>query len=161
MIKLWIFCISLAVFVTLSPVDYRLGCFAQTQPERQSNKRIDEFGNITCEDELARLDNFSVYLENNPTYQGYIIVYGGRRGKRNEAKARAARMRYWLTRMRRLPARRIITIDGGYREEQTSELWMSPPGDPAPAPTPTVKVEEVRFKGRVKIRGYSCGEGLG
>jgi len=159
--QLRILCLSLGVVITLSLDNYGLNCFAQTQPGTHFEKEFDEFGDITCEDELARLDNFSVYLQNAPDTLGYIIVYGGRRGKRNEAKARAARMKYYLTRARRLPARRIVTIDGGYREEQTSELWMSPPGDPAPLPTPTVKVKDVRLKGRVKIRGYSCGEGLG
>ena len=159
--KLRIFCTSLAIFLTLSFNSYRLNCFAQTPAGRQLDQKLDEFGDITCEDELARLDNFSVHLQNAADAQGYIIVYGGRRGKRNEAKARAARMKYWLTRARQLPARRIVTIDGGYRDEQTSELWMVPPGGPAPIPTPTVKVEDVKLKGRVRIRGYSCGEGLG
>lgn len=159
--KLRIFCTSLAIFLTLSSDSYRLNCFAQTQAGRQHDQKIDEFGNISCEDELARLDNFSVHLQNAASAHGYIIVYGGRRGKRNEAKARAARMKYWLTHIRLLPSRRIVTIDGGYREEQTSELWIVAPGDPAPIPTPTVRVEDVKLKGRVKIRGYSCGEGLG
>jgi hypothetical protein len=159
--KLRFFCTSLAIFLTLSFDSYRRNCFAQTPAGRQHDRKADEFGDISCEDELVRLDNFSVHLQNAAGAHGYIIVYGGRRGKLNEAKARAARMKYWLTYIRRLPSRRIVAIDGGYREEQTSELWIVPPGDPAPIPTPTVRVEDVKLKGRVKIRGYSCGEGLG
>ena len=64
--KLRIFCISLAVFITLSSDSYWLNCFAQTQPGIQPQKKFDEFGNITCEDEMARLDNFSVHFGNNP-----------------------------------------------------------------------------------------------
>lgn len=160
--ELRFFCVSLAIFLTLSFDSDRLDCFAQTPGVRQLDRKLDEFGDISCEDELVRLDNFSVHLQNAAAdSHGYIIVYGGRRGKRNEAKARAARMKYWLTYIRRLPSRRIVTIDGGYREEQTSELWMVLPGAPAPTPTPTVKVEDVKLKGRVGIRGYSCGQGLG
>jgi len=159
--KLRIFCISLAVFITLSSDSYWLNCFAQTQPGMQPSKKFDEFGNITCEDELARLDNFSAHLEKNPSSQGYMIVYGGRRGKRNEARARAARMKFWLVRIRDLPAERITTIDGGYRDEQTTELWLSPLNGFAPIPTPTVKAKDVQLRGRVKVRGYSCGALIG
>ena len=42
--------LSLAVF----PRSNMAICFAQ-EPAR----RLDEFGNVTCEDELARLDNFT------------------------------------------------------------------------------------------------------
>lgn len=125
------------------------------------SRKFDEFGNVTCEDELARLDNFTSELQNNAEAQGYIIVYGGRRGRRNEAKARAARMRFYLVRNRGLDAKRIITLDGGYREALTSELWVVRRGEPAPLPSPTVSPGDVKLRGRVRVRGYYCGEGLG
>jgi hypothetical protein len=56
----------------------------------EQTRRLDEFGNITCEDELARLDNFTNELLSDADARGYLIVYGGRRGRRNEAQARAA-----------------------------------------------------------------------
>jgi hypothetical protein len=140
---------------------YAATCFAQTSTEIKSTKKFDEFGDINCEHELARLDSFSIYLHDNPNLRGYIIVYGGRRGRRNEAKARAARMRYYLVHTRGHVAQRIIMIDGGYRETQTSELWLCPPNVPTPIPTPTVKAADVKLNGRVKVRGYDCGESLG
>ena len=128
---------------------------------RQDAKVFDEFGNITCEDEFARMDNFSARLENNSGTQGYMIVYGGRHGKRNEAKARAARMKFYLVRIRDQSAERIITLDGGYRDEQTTELWLLPLHEPAPIPTPTVKAKDVQLRGRMKVRGYNCGAFIG
>jgi len=131
-------------------------CFAQ-EPAR----RLDEFGNVTCEDELARLDNFTNELLSDVNARGHLIVYGGRRGRRNEAKARAARMKFYLVRNRGLDARRITTVDGGYREELTTELWVVRRGESAPLPTPTVSPRDVKLKGRMRVRGYYCGEGLG
>lgn len=146
-----------AVFsLVLFSESYVASCFALEQP-----RKFDEFGNVTCEDELARLDNFTNELQNDANAQGYIIIYGGRRGRRNEAKARAARMKFYLVRNRGLDAKRIVTLDGGYREELSSELWIVRRGGVAPLPSPTVNPKEVKLRGRVKVRGYYCGEGLG
>ena len=41
-------------------------------------RKVDEFENINCEDEMARLDNFAVQLNNEPGSTGYVIFYGGR-----------------------------------------------------------------------------------
>lgn len=35
-----------------------------------------------------------------------------------------------------IPAARIRTIDGGYRKSREVELWIVPPGEPLPVPTP-------------------------
>jgi hypothetical protein len=37
---------------------------------------IDEFGRITCDDFLARADNFTLALKNNPTAMGYAVIAG-------------------------------------------------------------------------------------
>lgn len=147
-------CIVLSVTVLLE--SNVAVCFAQEQP-----RRFDKFGNVTCEDELARLDNFTNELLSDPNAQGYLIVYGGRRGRRNEAKARAARMKFYLVRNRGLDAKRIITLDGGYRGELTTELWVVRRGESAPLPTPSVNPGDVKLRGRMRVRGYYCGEGLG
>ena len=152
--------IVLSVCFALSPAVFPESniavCCAQEQP-----RKFDEFGNVTCEDELARLDNFTNELLNDANAQGYLIVYGGRRGRRNEAKARAARMKFYLVRNRGLDAKRIITLDGGYREELTTELWVMRRGGSAPAPTPSVNPGDVKHRGGMRVRGYYCGEGLG
>ena len=56
-------------------------CFGQVVPKAE---RIDEFGIITCEDFLARLDNFFIALNNEPSLTGYAIIYaekGSRQAK--------------------------------------------------------------------------------
>src|SRR5882724_2845447 len=95
--------------------------------------KFDEFGDIKCEDEYARLDNFAIQLQHEPQAKGVIIFYGGKtfRGrlpKRGEAEARAARLKPYLVRRRGIPASQIIVINGGYAEEWIAQLWIVPLG---------------------------------
>ncbi|MFM9903606.1 MAG: hypothetical protein ACKVQJ_03430 [Pyrinomonadaceae bacterium] len=124
-------------------------------------KKVDEFGNINCEGEMARLDAFAQMLQNSPDSIGYIIIYGGSKGKRNEAKARAARMAYYLTKARGVDTAKVKTIDGGYRKTLSGEFWLAMPGDEAPKASPTIDAKSVKLKGTEKIRGYSCGSTMG
>src|SRR2546429_4627382 len=85
-------------------------------------RKFDEFGDIKCEDEMARLDNFAIQLQREPKARGVIIFYGGKifRGKlprRGDAAARAARLKPYLVNRRGIPATQVIVIDGGYAEE--------------------------------------------
>lgn len=111
----------------------------------------DEYGDISFRDERARLDNFAVDLQSGTGFDGYIICYGGRRGRRGEARARCARARNYLVARRNIPARRIVTIDGGYREQLTVTLWPLPRGARF-TPSPTVDPSEVEFTGGPKGR---------
>jgi hypothetical protein len=147
-----VFCIlSCTLILSQPPSSYSFG-----QP-----RKLDEFGDVACEDELARLDMLDNALRESPEAQACIIVYGGRRGRRNEAKARGARMKFYLIKIRGINAKRIFTFDGGYREQITTELWLIQNGEQLPTPTPSVDAKGVRLRGRVKVRGYYCGEGLG
>jgi hypothetical protein len=106
--------------------------------------KIDEYGNIKFNDEKARLDNFSIHLENEPTVQGYLICYGGRIGRVGEAQRRCARAKNDLVTRRMISADRIVTLNGGYRESMIVELWAIPSGLTPPAPSPTVDPHEVK-----------------
>lgn len=124
--------------------------------------KFDEFGDLKCEDEQARLDNFAIQLLNQPNARGYMIFYGGRlfRGrlpKRGEAAARAARMKPYLVNHRKVPAKQVVVIDGGYAEEWFTELWIVPAGATPPAPYSPVQASEIRFgKGKVDKRAFRC-----
>ncbi len=106
-------------------------------------RKIDEYGKIKPADENARLDNFVVELNNDPTVQGYLIAYGGRRSQAGEARKAAARAKSYLVEKRGLDAQRLATVDGGYREEPSFELWLVPIGARPPQPTPNVDPSEV------------------
>ncbi|HEX8722175.1 MAG TPA: hypothetical protein VF736_16290 [Pyrinomonadaceae bacterium] len=106
-------------------------------------RKIDEYGNIRFNDEKARLDNFAIELQNDPTAQGYLVCYGGRRGRTGEAQRRCDRAKDYLVTTRGISADRIVTVDGGFREDLTVELWIVPSGATPPAASPTVDPSEV------------------
>lgn len=113
-----------------------------------SHFKFDEFGHIHTGDTKARLDNLAFTLQNDPSLQVHIVVYGGRVGPREQARRRADWMKDYLVMGRGMEPERIITIDGGYREESSGELWLSVRGTGAPTPAPTIDKSYVRLKGR-------------
>jgi len=109
------------------------------------DRKLDEYGNIRWSDEKARLDNFAIEMQNSPTAQGYIFCYGGRVGRAGEALRRCSRARSYVNKHRGIEASRIVTIDGGYKEDLTVELWVLSSGATPPTPFPTVDPKEVRI----------------
>ena len=113
-------------------------------PPPNNPRKVDEYGNIRFNDEKARLDNYAIELQNDPTAQGYLVCYGGRTGRTGEAQRRCDRAKNYLVSTRGIDASRIVTVDGGFREELTVELWVVPSGATPPAASPTVDPSEVR-----------------
>jgi len=107
------------------------------------SRKTDEYGDITVGDEKARLNNLVTELQNDPTAQGYLICYGGRRGREGAARRRCERAKNHLG-FRGIDAPRVVAVDGGFREELTVELWVVPPGAVPPPSSPTVDPTEVR-----------------
>lgn len=128
----------------------------------QQTRKFDEFGDINCEDEMARLDNFATQLQNEPAAKGVVIFYGGRRfrgrlPKQGEAAARAARMKPYLVERRGISAERVIVIDGGYREEFQVDLWVIPADVTPPEPNSTIPAKDIKFqKGKANARQFKC-----
>lgn len=122
-------------------------------------RKLDEYGALNCEDEMARLDSYAISLHNDPEAQAYMIVYGGQRGRRGEVQARMARIRYYLINTRLIQAERLIIVHGGYRRNLMVELWLKSRTDPAPLATPTIQPRDVRFRrGRMERWEYDCSE---
>lgn len=116
------------------------------ETERMSEaSRFDEYGRLSFSKEKERLSYFARYLHQNPEATGYIISYAGKLARTGEAKERAARAMNYLVKVRNLPANRLKTIDGGYREEPQVELYVVPTRVCAPKPTPTVDPKDVRI----------------
>jgi hypothetical protein len=125
-------------------------------------QKFDEFGDIKCEDEMARLDNFAIQLQQEPQAKGVIIFFGGKtfRGKlpkRGEAEARAARLKPYLVGRRGIPNGQVIVINGGYAEEWRAELWVVAPGANMPTSIARIPDTEIKFrKGKANARDYRC-----
>jgi hypothetical protein len=127
---------------------------AAAQPVPAPTRKMDEYGDISFEDEKARLDNLAIELQNDPTAEGYLICYGGRVGRKGEAGRRCDRARGYLSGYRHIPSAQIVTLGGGFREYLTVELWVVPRGAKPPQAAPTVDPKEVRFvRARPKRRG--------
>ncbi|MDX6270694.1 MAG: hypothetical protein QOD28_1917, partial [Acidobacteriota bacterium] len=116
----------------------------ETPPTPPSPTQFDTYGRIARNDEKARLDNFAIQLQNDPGAQGYIIAYGGRRGAAGEAQTRADFAKNYLVNSRGIDAGRLVTVDGGFREEATTELWLVPSGATPPTASPNVDASEVQ-----------------
>lgn len=107
-------------------------------------RKVGEYVINYLDEEKFRLSNFAGELEHDPPVRGHLFCYGGRRSSRDEARLSCDRARDYLVNTRGITADRIVTVDGGYREELTVELWVVPPGATPPQPSPTVDPQEVR-----------------
>ncbi len=113
-----------------------------------SARKVDEFFGVGWEDAMARLDNFALSLQNDPSSIGIIFVYGGQDRRRGEAEAWSTCVRDYLVKRRAVPADRIVMIKGGYRNKLTVELWDAPDRTNTPKATPEIKPGALRFKGK-------------
>ena len=115
-----------------SSSDHKLRCSESAKANRNVFEPVfDRYGDISFNDEKARLDNFAAQLDYFADYVGYIVIYSTRRTSDN-ALNRARRARSYLVRIRGLHANRIIVIHGGHRDTITTELYLLPKSSPAP-----------------------------
>src|SRR5215217_1272581 len=126
------------VRASLSMGGYNLECAADCAVNiplpKPTGNRFDEFGDIARNDEKARLDNFGIELQNDPTSTGYVIVYPGRASKRAEVQDHFGRVIEYLVNSRQIDKSRIRTIEGPKRDQLSKELWITPQGAIPPNP---------------------------
>ena len=131
-------------------------CTTQIATPPNPARKFDEYGNIRFNDEKARLDNFAIQLQNEPTAQGYIIGYGTCDA---EGQTRANRAKDYLVNTRGIDAGRLMVVDGGCMPELKVELWIVPSGATAPAAetagavSPCPDCKKPRPRGRRGRRG--------
>lgn len=109
-----------------------------------------KFGEYVTRDLSANkkmLDDFVIALQNDPDAQGYIIAYGGKTSRPDDAQKAADNATDYTMNVRKMDGARTLSGVGGYREEPTIELWIAPPGGDPPMATPTVAPEAVRPPG--------------
>lgn len=122
---------------TLSIGGYHLDCSASCAVSIPvavlPARKFDEFPEITSNDEKARLDNFVIELNSDPTTIAYVIVYPSRGGQTGEVERRTKRIVDYLVNSRGLDAQRIVTMVGPPRSNLLVELWNKPQGAQPPA----------------------------
>ena len=117
-----------------------------TAPERKVivAREFDECDNCTFDDQKARLDNLAVELQNDPSTHAYVIAYGGRNSPLAQVEMLMKRARDYMVDKRNIDASRLVIVNGGFREQDSVELWVVPAGAAAPRATPTVQAGEVK-----------------
>jgi hypothetical protein len=111
-------------------------------------REFDECVNCTFDDQKARLDNLAVELQNDPSTRAYIIAYGGRMSPVGQVEKLMSRARDYIVKQRGIDASRLVVVNGGFREEDSVELWVVPSGAAAPQATPTVQAGEIQRRKR-------------
>lgn len=110
-----------------------VGPDAFAQETSQTSRRIDEFiGEVDYEDLIARLDNFTIALQNQPNAKGHIIVYRSRRDPPSISHRYALLASDYLVKTRGIDRSRLVAVDGGRSGCLTYELWIVPPGAASP-----------------------------
>ena len=126
------------VRASLSMGGYNLECSADCGVSiplpKLNSRRFDEFPDISRNDEKARLDNFGIELQQDPTATAYVVVYPGRSSKRGEVQHHASRIVEYLVHSRGLDQRRIVTLVGPAKDQLVVELWVTPQGATPPNP---------------------------
>ncbi|HEY9283372.1 MAG TPA: hypothetical protein VIP46_07955, partial [Pyrinomonadaceae bacterium] len=92
----------------------------------------------------AQLDKWVLALQQDPTAQGYLIAYGGRASRPDDAQRAADNATDYTINVRKMPGERTLSGVGGYREQPTVELWIAPAGGEPPMATPTVNPKDVK-----------------
>lgn len=106
-----------------------------------------KFGEYVTRDLSAnreKLDEFVLALQRDPEAQGYIIAYGGKTSRPEDAQKAADNATHYTMTTRKMDGARTLSGVGGYREEPAVELWIAPPGGAPPLATPTVAPEDVK-----------------
>jgi hypothetical protein len=126
------------VRASLSMGGYTLECAADCAVSiplpKIMGERFDDFGDLARNDEKARLDNFAIALQNDPTATGYVIVYPGTASKRRDVQDHFGRVIEYLVASRQIDQNRIKTIEGRKRDQLHVELWIAPQGATPPNP---------------------------
>lgn len=83
------------------------------------------------------LDEFSNVVKRDDDTKVYILAYGGSSRKRSEAEMAGERAQNYLIGVG-IGSWRIEFVNGGFREDPTVELWLTPAGATPPKAEPTI-----------------------
>ena len=134
---------------TVKAVGYPPACKVEaTSPpvyiETLWTKRFAEYGMLSDAAEKEKLEKYAFTLRVEKRYQAYVIAYAGRNGSRDTAHAHLKTVHTYLTTAQNIPAERITTVVGGFRDEPATELWLVPKGRQQPNISPTVDPSQIR-----------------
>jgi hypothetical protein len=106
--------------------------------------KFGEYVTIDLSANKAQLDKFVLALQRDPGAQGYLIAYGGRTSRPEDAQKAADNATDYTINTLKMDGARTLSGVGGYRERPTVELWIAPAGATPPLATPTVLPKDVK-----------------
>ena len=121
----------------------------------------DAFSHIPCAEEALRVDNYGNELRKQPSDLGVVIIYAGCNDtRRGEVVARLFGIRDRLVTNSSIDPKRIVILDGGFREKLDVQLWI-PEAQPLDSVMELVNSEisakDVRIKApRISKWEYKC-----
>jgi len=129
--------------------------------EPRTPLKWDEFSQISCAEELARLDSYADKLGKLADALAVVVVYAGAHDTREgEVVARLFGIRDRLIHSNAIDRDRIIILNGGFRERLEIQLWILPSESRKDAPlliNPELSSKDVHLK-KAAIRKwkYNC-----
>jgi hypothetical protein len=118
----------------------------EINPPRLPECPFDSYGEIKRENEQARLDNFAIQLQNQPTARGALITFAGNPTYKGEATYKLRRATDYLVNVRDIARERLITVEAGYATNLTTYLYIVPEGASLPSQlAPSLPLSQVRF----------------
>ncbi len=154
--------VGLAALLVCSLITHGKFCFGQTISSATNPEKLDEYSNLTTDDEAAHLDLFADKLFRQPGLRGQIVAYSDPRMPRGSYLRRIHGIAKYLSYARGIETNRIAVIDGGYKEQSSTELWLIPEGANPPTPIPLILYgldEGLQFYAEA-LRKYSGTRGL-
>ena len=122
------------------------------QEAESTPRKFDEFGEVSNEDILARLDFFAIKIQKRPGSKGYVIAYGiGGHGAGSGNAVLEITKEYLIT-SRGLSGSQVETIFGGKNPPKNlpqMELWIGDKDGPLP-PLRQMEPSTSDFKGLFK-----------
>ncbi len=115
---------------------------------------------LNSEERSARIDYLISELQNYPNSKAAVLFYCGKTCFYGEFEAHIRGIVKMKLNPRKFDTNRFVFIHAGYSNESYIQLWIIPDGADLPLPEPTIKFEDVKFKGlfKWKIVSYDCCE---
>lgn len=100
----------------------------QENENKKSPQLIDEYGTIIVSAEIARLDNYAVAMQNDPTAKAFVIHYRSHYQLPGAGFRHLKGIERYLVNSRGFDPKRIVLVDGGAVNCPKTELWLAPVG---------------------------------
>jgi hypothetical protein len=113
---------------------------AAQENDISKSRKLDEFGFMRTDPELARLDLFANELMKDGNLRGYIVGYNREGISIGQFLRRIYGYQNYLVNKRGFSPDVIKVIAGGNNQEINSELWLVPKDETLPAPKSELKV---------------------